>query len=242
MCTNYTPSARDQLVAMRLGFDQLPAKEWPAEVFPGYEAPLVLADGADATGGARCVLARFGLVPRWSRDAQQAKEMSRHTLNARSETVADKPSFRGPWRERHYALAPMQNFYEPCWEAAAASAKSVRWRLAQANGEAFAAAALWERWTDGGSGEITTSFSLLTVNADAHPLLRRMHRPGDEKRSLVLVAPADYRAWLQATPEQAQSLLRCPGADSLVGEPAPRAPLRKAAAPQRWDQTPDLWR
>ena len=239
MCTNYTPSARDQLVAMRLGFDHLPPGDWPPEVFPGYEAPLVLANDADAAGAARCVLARFGLTPRWSRDAQHAREISRHTLNARSETVAEKPSFRGPWRERHYALAPMQNVYDPCWEASAPSGKSMRWRLAQANGEAFAAAALWERWTDGGSGEIVTSFSLLTVNADAHPLLRRMHRPGDEKRSLVIIAPADYPAWLHATPEQAQALLRCPPAELLVGEPAP---IVRKAAPRPLAKTQDLWR
>ena len=77
------------------------------------------------------------------------------------------------------------------------------------------------------------------MNADAHPLLRRMHRPGDEKRSLVIIAPADYPAWLHATPEQAQALLRCPPAELLVGEPAP---IVRKAAPRPLAKTQDLWR
>jgi putative SOS response-associated peptidase YedK len=244
MCTNYTPSARAQLQAMPLGVAQLPPKGWPPEAFPGYDAPLVLAQ-ADKAGhlAVRCVLARFGLMPRWSKDAAQAKDLSRHTNNARSETVAEKPSFRAPWRERHFALAPMQDFFEPCWEDAAAhGGKSVRWRIAQEDGKPFAAAGLWEGWRDPVSGELVTSFSLLTCNADDHPLMRRMHRPGEEKRRLVIISPTDYEAWLHATTEQAQTLLRKPPTTLLRGEPAPRASAPRRAAPPP-TQTPQagLW-
>jgi putative SOS response-associated peptidase YedK len=173
----------------------------------------------------RCQLARFGLVPRWSRDAAHAKELSRHTTNARSETAAVKPSFRSPWRDRHWALAPMDNFFEPCWE----TGHAVRWRMAPANGDLFAAAGLWERWTDLASGEVTASFTLLTVNADAHPLMARMHRTGDEKRMPVLLAPRDFEAWLHATDEQAHALLRQACTVPLIGQSAPRAPPPGAA-------------
>ena len=178
MCTNYTPTSRDRLRAAQLGVAHLPPAEWPSEVFPGYEAPILVRGGAPGQHdlAPRCLLARFGLVPRWSRDAAHARELSRHTTNARSETAAVKPSFRGPWRDRHWALAPMENFFEPCWE----TGHAVRWRIARADGDLFAAAGLWERWTDPASGEITASFTLLTVNADVHPLMARMHRPGDE--------------------------------------------------------------
>jgi putative SOS response-associated peptidase YedK len=241
MCTNYTPSARAQIQSMPLRIDGLPQGGWPPEVYPGYEAPLILGQpGPDDDRAARCVLARFGLMPRWSKDAVHARELSRHTVNARSETVAEKPSFRGPWRERHFALAPMQDFFEPCWEdAPAQGGKSVRWRIAQANGSHFAAAALWEGWRDPASGVIVTSFSLLTRNADDHPLLRRMHRPGDEKRGLVIIEPADFSVWLHATSEQAQALLQRPALAQLRGEPAPRAAeVRRTVKP---DPQPGLW-
>ncbi|MEI8327281.1 MAG: SOS response-associated peptidase family protein [Betaproteobacteria bacterium] len=221
MCTNYTPTAREQIESMRLGVGPLPDATWAPEAFPGYLAPLVLSDAAGQAN--RCVLARFGLVPRWSKDAKTATDIARHTYNARSETVAEKPSYRSPWRERHYALAPMRNFFEPCWEDAGAhGGKSERWRISVADGQPFAAAALWERWTDPASAEIVTSFTLITVNAQADPVMRRMHGLGDEKRSIVIVAPADYQAWLHATPAQATALLRRESVAALLGEPAPR--------------------
>jgi hypothetical protein len=99
MCTNFRPpSSRIVRDMQGLGGVPVPADAWPEETYPGYEAPIVTraADGA----GLVCSLARFGLVPRWSRDAQHAAELSRRTTNARSETVAEKPSFRAPWRER----------------------------------------------------------------------------------------------------------------------------------------------
>ena len=217
MCTNYVPSSRDHIASLPgLGPLTLPGPEaaWPAETYPGYAAPLVL-------GGAQCVVARFGLVPRWCADARQATTVSRGTYNARSETVASKPSFRPAWLERRFALAPMQHFFEPCWEQAHRHGnRPTRWRLGRADGAPFAAAALHERWTDSASGECIHSFSLLTVNADGHPLLCRMHRPGDEKRMLVIVPPTHYRTWLGATLHQATDFMRTTPAEELTGAPA----------------------
>jgi putative SOS response-associated peptidase YedK len=238
MCTNFRPP-NSRIVRDMLGLDgvQMPEDDhWPEETFPGYVAPIVTRGSGEAagqaggSGGAQlvCSLARFGLVPRWSRDAQHGNELSRRTYNARSETVADKPSYRTPWRERQYALVPMLNYFEPCWE----SGRALRWRIALASGQPFAVAGLHERWTDRGSGEIVHSFTLLTVNADQHPLMGRMHRPGDEKRMLVIVPPAQYVQWLHASPEQAAEMLTLPDQrfhPLLAGEPAPRA--RGATAP-----------
>ena len=220
MCTNYTPTARVRLKAMQLGVEHLPVSEWPPEIFPGYEAPIIVGDGL---AGARCLLARFGLVPRWSKDARHATEISRGTYNACSETVAIKPSYRGPWRESRFALAPMENFYEPCWE----TGQAVRWAVSRADGNPFAVAALWEQWTDPASGEIVHSFSLLTVNADGHPVMGRLHRPGDEKRMPVIVDPAHYGDWLHAQPEDAMAWMQATPAEVLQGSAAPRPAIRK---------------
>lgn len=224
MCTNYTPTRRNRWLEEQFGVS-LPEQAWSPETWPGLLAPLVLVDRVH--GVSRCVLARFGLIPAWARDAT----FGRHTYNARSETAASKPSFRQAWRERRYALATMDHFFEPRWDDAAHGGKSVRWRIARADGQPFAAASLWERWTDPASGEIVTSFSMLTVNADEHPLMNRFHRPGEEKRMLVIVPMAQYAEWLQASPATAARMM-CPlPADELVAEPAPlptraRAPAR----------------
>lgn len=223
MCTNYTPTERERLLALELGVIHLPVTQWPDEIFPGYSAPIVVAK-ADACGAeAACDLARFGLVPRWCKNQRHATEMGRRTYNARSETVGEKPSFRAPWRERRFALAPMENFYEPCWEDAAHNGgRAVRWRIQRADGQPFCAAALWERWAAPDTGEIVTSFTLLTVNADGHPLMGRMHRPGDEKRMVVIVPPQRHTEWLHATSEQALAFMQTTPAEVLVGQPAPK--------------------
>ncbi len=226
MCTNYKPTARDRFRAERLGVAHLPHLQWPAEVFPGFQAPVVVRDPLSPSGSASNVLelARFGLMPRWSRDAAHAASIAKGTYNARSETVADKPSFRSAWRERQWALVPMEHYFDPCWEDAAHhGGKSVRWRIGLASGEAFACAALWERWhnpaPEAANDPVATSFTLLTVNADGHPLCGRLHRPGDEKRMPVIIRPDDYQAWLQATPDEAARLLRVFPAAELTGGP-----------------------
>ena len=227
MCTNYTPATPRQL--MSLGdwvAGAVPQGPWRAETYPGYLAPILTPTSAK---GSPCDirLSRFGLIPRWCRDAAHAAVVGRGTYNARTETVADKPSFRGPWSERRWALVPMQDYFEPCWE----TGRSVRWRISRADGEPFLVAALHEHWTDPLSREHTHSFTLLTRNADAHPLLRRMHRPGDEKRQVCIVAGEDARDWLGATAGGALPWLMQRSGPELTGAPAPLREDPQAALP-----------
>lgn len=217
MCTNYRPTARDHL-RENFGTPE-PDFDWPAESYPGYLAPIVRR----AQDGTRqCLAACFGLVPAWARD----RKIARNTYNARSETVAEKPSYRAPWRRGQFCLVPMDWFYEPCYE----SGKAERWRIARPDGSPFAVGAIWERWVDPDSGEVVHSFSMLTVNADRHPVMGRMFLPQDEKRSLVVVAPADFDRWLGADAQLARSLIRAPAADELVTSPSPKARTGHARA------------
>ncbi len=197
-----------------LGAVDLPAEPWPVETFPGYLAPILTL--ADEGRRLRCDLARFGLMPRWCRSREEAVKLSRGTYNARSETVAEKPSYRGPWRERRFALVPMRHYFEPCWE----SGRAQRWRIGRPDGRTFAVAGLHEHWADKETGEIFHSFTMLTVNADEHPLMRRMHRPGDEKRMLAMVDASDYSRWLTASAEEAGAFLQPAPAEPLMGAPA----------------------
>ncbi len=209
MCTNYRPGSRD-FIAERLGLDV--DFEYPEESFPAYVVPIVLA----APAGRACVAARFGLIPPWARDAR----MARSTYNARSETVADKPSFRHAWRRAQFCLVPLQCFYESSY----ASGRAVRWRIEAADGDGFCVAGIWETWHAPAAPAIR-SFSMLTINADGHPLMGRFHAPGDEKRSVVVVTPAHYDDWLHASPAQARGLLQAFDAAAFraVADPRPRA-------------------
>jgi len=81
---------------------------------------------------------------------------------------------------------------------------------------------LWERWTDPASGELVVSFSMLTVNADEHPVLHQFHKTGDEKRTPVIIAPDLHDAWLGADSVKAAELMSWSHMLELRAEPAPR--------------------
>jgi putative SOS response-associated peptidase YedK len=76
-----------------------------------------------------------------------------------------------------------------------------------ASHEPFGIASIWDTWTDPASGELVTSFSMLTVNADAHPVMNQFHKPGDEKRTPLVLTTAQFDAWLGATPSEAQAMM-----------------------------------
>ena len=195
MCVNFTP-AKPTAVQRMTGREAIP--DYPPESFPGYAAPIIRAD-AGAASGLTVDLASFGLIPGWAKD----RNIGRRTYNARTETVAEKPSYRTAWRRRQLCLVPMERFFEPCWE----TGKAVRWSIHRQDCESFTVAAIWDSWTDNGTGEIVESFSLLTINANAHPIMGRFHKPADERRSLVVVPRQAWHDWLTATPDTAGLML-----------------------------------
>ena len=196
MCTNFTPTRNSPWVKTHFGVD-LPTADYPAEAYPGYAAPIVVK--SHQTGRVACGLARFGLVPSWAKD----NKISRHTYNARAETVKDKPSYRNSWRQRRYAIALLDHFYEPNY----VTGKAERWKIELASKEPFGIASLWDTWTDPSSGELVTSFTMLTVNADARPVMKQFHRTGDEKRTPVILAPSQFDTWLGADQSQAAAMM-----------------------------------
>lgn len=208
MCSNFEPVKIQDASWVKQHFGcELPSAEWRDETFPTYAAPFITLDN----GTPICELALFGLVPHW---AQDKKKFGLKTYNARSETVHEKPSYRMAWRERRFGLILTRRFYEPCYE----TGKAVRTSIYRQDGEPTAIASIWERIVDKESGEVLMSFSMLTVNADAHPLMKRFHRPEDEKRSVVVINSSDFTKWLTATHEGASRLLKAPDAQDFAAD------------------------
>jgi len=81
-------------------------------------------------------------------------------------------------------------------------------------------AGLWEVRTEGEA--LRYSFSMLTINADAHPIMSKMHKPGDEKRMVVILDPDDYEEWLETSPGEAPRWMNPYPAERLIAEPAPK--------------------
>ena len=99
----------------------------------------------------------------------------------------------------------------------------MRWKIAQANGEPFGIACLWERWIEPNTQTPVVSFAMLTVNADAHPVMQQFHPAGDEKRTPLVLWPEQHPAWLAADPAQAAAMMTADRMPPLQAEPAPRA-------------------
>ena len=194
MCTNFVPTQNTVWVKEQFDVD-LPFP-YSLETYPGYLAPIVLRHPkTDVT----CDLAKFGLIPHWAKD----ETFGRHTYNARAETVAEKPSYRTPWRKQQYCLVLADSFFEPNYE----SGKAIRWEIKRIDSEPMAIASIYDTWLDKESGEWVTSFSMLTINADTHPVMNQFHKAGDEKRTPVILRPEYFQKWLNATPDTAKQLM-----------------------------------
>ncbi|MGJ8620074.1 MAG: SOS response-associated peptidase [Methylophilaceae bacterium] len=189
----------------------LPNEEWRREIYPTYPSPFICLENNEI----KCHLAQFGLVPHWAKDK---KKFGLRTYNARSETVHEKPSYRTAWKERRFGLAIMESFYEPNWE----TGKAVRWKIKRSDNEPVAVASIWERFIDKETGEIISSFSMLTVNADGHEVMKHFHKPQDEKRSIVVLENDQYINWLHADQSQARKLLQTAKDGFLTSNPSPR--------------------
>lgn len=212
MCVNFTPAQPDR-IAEHFGA-MVKDVPYQRETYPGYPAPIVARKKRGAARGKLvCAPAVFGMVPGWTKDLQ----MYKHTYNARSETVTEKASFRNAWQRGQFCIIPTDAFFEPNYE----SGKPVRWAIRHADDKPLAIAGIWDMRPDGPDGEPLVSFSMLTINADTHPLMKRFHKPGDEKRSVVMLDTDEVDAWLDADAGSAPAFLRHYAAEKLAAEAMP---------------------
>jgi putative SOS response-associated peptidase YedK len=122
---------------------------------------------------------RWGLIPSWAEDPAIGNRL----INARSETAAEKPSFRMALKCRR-CLVPVNGFYE--WRKEGAS--KTPYYIKRADGKPFAFAGLWDQWV-APDGEVIESFTILT--ADANELMKPLHH-----RMPVILKPEEYDRWL----------------------------------------------
>ena len=188
------------------------------EVFPRGQGPFVRAAREVPGAGRELVVGQWGLVPWFAK----TPKLTYSTNNARAEELAAKATFKHPWARGQRCIIPAVSFDEPNWE----SGKNVWWRFRRADGQLWGLAGLWNTWTDKTTGEIVESYTMLTINADAHPLMRRMHKPDvdlpadkQDKRSVVVIEASDFDAWLSGTADDATSLIRLAPVELIVAGP-----------------------
>lgn len=170
------------------------------------------------------VVGQWGLIPWFAK----SPKLPYSTNNARSEELGAKASFKVPWARGQRCIIPAESFDEPCWE----TGSNVWWTFRRADDALWGLAGLWNTWTDKASGELVESYTMLTVNADEHPVMARMHKPDpkkgpdeQDKRSVVAIELANMKQWLCGSLTDAAALLQPPSADLLVARPADRSPI-----------------
>jgi len=167
----------------------------------------VLAARDDGAGGRELVTLRWGLVPAWAADPKTGYRM----INARAETVAEKPTFRAAFRRRR-CLVAADGFYE--WSAVNGKQP---YYIHMADGAPFGLAGLYEHWE--GDGRVIESCTIIVGEPNA--LIARIH-----DRMPCIVVPEDYGAWLDSgssDPRALLSLLRPYPADKMAAYPVSRS-------------------
>ena len=108
------------------------------------------------------------------------------------------------------------------WE----TGRNVWWRFTRKDGAPWGLAGVWNTWVDRATGEIHESCTMLTINADAHPLMRRMHKPDlkygpddQDKRSVVAIEQPYVDRWLHGKPEDVRQLVTPPAIELIEGTP-----------------------
>lgn len=198
MCSRYSLTSPPE--AVRSYFATRNGLEFPPRYNIAPTQPVLIVRAA-AGGGREQHLVRWGLIPSWVKDPREFTTL----INARSETAAEKPSFRGSMRHRR-CLVPTSGFYE--WTGAPGSKQPhlIRPR----GGGVMAMAGLAEHWVGADGSELET-MAILTTSANT--TMQAIH-----DRMPVIIQPADFDLWLDCssgTSKVAELLLR-PAPDGLL--------------------------
>lgn len=181
MCGRYMLTHPVEALRALFGFVDQPNLPARFNIAPTQDVAAVRLGGDDTR---RLSMLRWGLVPPWAKDVDPTGSP---IINARAETVFEKPSFRSAIKRRR-CLIPADGFFE--WKRPAGEGRKQPFRIGLHDWQPFAFAGIWEHWTaKDGSGDEIHSCAILTT--DANSLVARVHN-----RMPVILDPADYGHWL----------------------------------------------
>jgi putative SOS response-associated peptidase YedK len=182
MCGRFTLTQTAEVIAAAFELDEVPPFEPRYNIAPSQLVPTVLRlsqQSQNEKSVRQFQLLRWGLIPSWAKDPK----MGARLINARAETVTEKPSFRSAFRHRR-CLVIADGFYE--WQRQERKKQPFYFRLQ--DGQPFAFAGLWERWQSP-EGDAVESCTILTTAANE--LMSPIH-----DRMPVILARKDYEMWL----------------------------------------------
>jgi len=195
VCGRYTLAAFEDQLREEFELIEAELRGQRYNIAPTQSAPVVRA--METGHGRRIDELRWGLIPHWAKDAGIGNRM----INARSEGVESKPSFRGPLRRRR-CLIPTTGFYE--WKKVDGGTKSrprkQPYYIHMLDNRVFAFAGLWDCWKSA-EGEVVESYTILTT--EPSDCVRSLH-----DRMPVIISRGDYALWLDPKVQEVEPLSR----------------------------------
>jgi putative SOS response-associated peptidase YedK len=203
-------------------FNYIEQADFPPRQYVTPGGPMaIVRQGND--GARHFALVRWGFVPSWAKELQPGKPL----INARSETILEKPTFRNAIRRRR-CLIPANGFYE--WEGDVPGKKKP-WYIHKPGETLMAFAGIWEHWMGPDGSELETA-AIITTTANA--LVETIH-----PRSPVVIHPENFETWLDVKSDDAKHivpLMQPQGPDFFEMEPtvvARNAPPPKPVPPKQ---------
>jgi putative SOS response-associated peptidase YedK len=149
-------------------------------------------------------LLKWGLIPSWTKNSEDANIIRFKTFNARSESIEQKPSFSSSFRSKR-CLIPVRGYFE--WQHR--GKEKIPWYIYHSENEIISLAAIYDIWTDSFTGEVSSTFSIVT--SDANEMMAEIHNSA--KRMPVILDKSEEKHWinLSISSEEAMSFLKpCP--------------------------------
>jgi len=201
MCGRYAITLPPEAMRAAFGYREQPNLPPRYNIAPTQPVPVVLPHN----GARSFLLMRWGFIPGWVKDPKDFPLV----INIRSESAAEKPSFRNALTRRR-CLMPADAFYEWRRSGSGKEARNEAFLFRRADRGFFAFAALWETWISPDGSEIDT---VAMMTGPANGTMAGIHH-----RCPIILDPADHDAWLdpQATPQQTGRLLKPPPDDLLT--------------------------
>jgi putative SOS response-associated peptidase YedK len=190
MCGRFTLHTRAEQIGEAFHLAGLPARELSPRynIVPAQDIAIIRS----AERGREMVMARWGLIPGWSKESKSKYA----TINARIESVAEKPTYRTPFR-RQRCLIPADGFYE--WKQDAGN--KIPHHIRMKDGKVFAFAGLWDHWEGEGESEHIESCTIIVMPANA--VMKPIH-----ERMPAIIAAKDYDAWLDPGVTDKQDIMQ----------------------------------
>jgi len=191
MCYRYSVPGPDTLVKrFNVSFPEQASFQrlYHASSFDLPRLPVVTSDNSQ-----QIQLLTWGLIPFWVKDEKLARELRLKTMNARAEELFEKPSFRDAAQRKH-CLVLADGFFE--WQEV--KGKNYPYYIRLKSHEPFAMAGLWDRWTNKATGEVLTTYTVITTKAN--PLLEMIHNK--KQRMPVILKKEDESEWLRCVLDQ----------------------------------------